>query len=184
MQGPIRGDKIADDSRERDIRLYVFEFQQDDPRKCTASKLSRFNLARSSRPKDLRTFRGIVLNPFSKVTLSREDAESMTRHGLGAPDCSWKKAEDVFKKLRPKVPRRLPLTVAANPVNYGRLGQLSTVEAFATALVVMGYIDQAEKIMSKFKWGPNFLVLNREPLEEYGKARNDGEMRKAEELFF
>jgi pre-rRNA-processing protein TSR3 len=37
--------------------------------------------------------------------------------------------------------------------------------------------------MSKFKWGQTFLDLNREPLEEYEKARNTEEIIKAQKLF-
>ena len=60
---------------------------------------------------------------------------------------------------------------------------LSSAEAFAAALVILGHREQAEEVMSKFKWGQTFLDLNREPLEEYEKARSAEEMIKAQYLF-
>mgnify|MGYP003691654003 CR=1 FL=1 len=54
----------------------------------------------------------------------------------------------------------LPFVIAGNPVNYGKPYQLSCVEACATALCVMGYVPQAEFIMSKFGWADGFWSLN------------------------
>jgi pre-rRNA-processing protein TSR3 len=49
---------------------------------------------------------------------------------------------------------------------------LNSVEAFAAALYILGNKEQAEKILSKFRWGHTFLELNRQPLEDYSKANN------------
>jgi pre-rRNA-processing protein TSR3 len=57
--------------------------------------------------------------------------------------------------------------VAANPVNYGKVFKLSCAEALAGALKVLGYDDQAEYVMSKFKWGNNFFVINKEAFDMY-----------------
>jgi pre-rRNA-processing protein TSR3 len=70
----------------------------------------------------------------------------------------------------------LPFVVAVNPVNYGKPLKLSTLEAFATALYILGDVKKAEEMLNLYKWGPNFLVLNKEPLEDYRNAKNSSEI--------
>ncbi|MDD4250488.1 MAG: DUF367 domain-containing protein, partial [Methanosarcina sp.] len=72
--------------------------------------------------------------------------------------------------------RALPYMLAGNPVNFGKPFKLNSAEAFAAALYIFGYKEQAEKVMSKFNWGHSFLELNREPLEEYATAKNSTEI--------
>ena len=72
--------------------------------------------------------------------------------------------------------RALPYLLAGNPVNFGRPFKLNSAEAFAAALYILGYKEQAEKVLSKFNWGHSFLELNKEPLEEYSKAKNSREI--------
>lgn len=90
-------------------------------------------------------------------------------------DCSWAHAEEIFSRVRLR-DRALPFLVAANPVNYGKPFKLSTVEALAAGLVILGELEQAQEILSKFKWGHVFLELNREPLQEYAAAKNSAEV--------
>ena len=154
-----------------EIRLYILHLNQDDPKKCTARKLARFNYARLT-TQSARIPRGsIVLSPFTERILSPADRRTAERQGITAVDCSWKNAREVFYHLRGNF-RRLPYLVAVNPTNFGHPWQLSSVEALAAALYVIGYREQAEKIMGIFKWGPNFFVMNREPLELYSQAKS------------
>ncbi len=143
-----------------EIRILCFD--QDDPKKCTAKRLERFGF--SSNYKSFRTLppRGIVLDPFSDKVLNPNDSILAEVGGIVGVDCSWKMAEKTFSKLRLMglEPRKLPNIVPANPVNSGKIGKLSTAEAIASALMLCGKIDQAEKIMSIFKWGPAFIKLN------------------------
>ncbi|GBC74796.1 hypothetical protein HRbin06_00103 [archaeon HR06] len=156
--------------------------KEDDPKKCTASKLIRFNLAEpifkiNGIPKN-----SIVLNPFSENLLSKE-AKDLSQI-LVAIDCSWNKASNFFKRRIKGYNFRLPKLLASNPIHYGHISVLSTVEALAGALYILGYKERARLILSKFKWGLNFLILNEEPLEAYSKAKNSKEIIILEEEFF
>jgi len=66
--------------------------------------------------------------------------------------------------------------VATNPTYYGRPTTLSTAEALAAALIILGDKTRAEEILNKFKWGPTFLELNHEPLEAYARAKDSTEI--------
>lgn len=82
-------------------------------------------------------------------------------------DCSWNRAQPVFEKNIRGQNRKLPPLLAGNPINYGIISRLSTAEALAAALIITGFREQGEKILSLFKWGPTFLSLNAEPLISY-----------------
>ncbi|MDM7934443.1 MAG: DUF367 family protein, partial [Methanothrix sp.] len=153
------------------VDLLIYHADQCDPKRCSGRKLARFGLVRLTRHiKDLRSY--LVLSPFSERALSPEDRGV---RGLAALDCSWAHAEEVFSRVRLRG-RALPFLVAANPVNFGRPFRLSTVEALAAALVILGQPGQAEALLSKFSWGRVFLELNREPLQEYAAARDSSEV--------
>jgi pre-rRNA-processing protein TSR3 len=77
----------------------------------------------------------------------------------------------------------LPYLIAANPVNYGTPTKLSTVEALAAALYIAGLSDEAQMILSKFKWGPEFLRLNQRFLDAYSRAKNSEEVVKLQNEF-
>ncbi len=102
------------------------------------------------------------------------------RNGITVLDCSWEHVEEVFPQLVKLnlQHRALPYLVAGNPVNFGRPFKLTSAEAFAAALYIIGHKEQAHSIMSKFNWGHTFLELNREPLEEYSKAKDSTEVLK------
>ncbi|HPC47356.1 MAG TPA: DUF367 family protein [Deltaproteobacteria bacterium] len=153
--------------------LLIYTANQCDPKRCTGRKMERFGLARSTRRWN--NLRGrLVLSPFSERALSPADKMEVGR-GLAALDCSWAHAEEVFGHLRLKA-RALPFLVAANPVNFGKPFKLSTVEAFAAALVILGEGPQAEEILAKFSWGHTFQELNQEPLAEYAAAKDSTEV--------
>jgi pre-rRNA-processing protein TSR3 len=118
----------------------------------------------------------VVLNPFAEKAFSPADRERIETYGLVALDYSWKCTEEA--KLIPLIgeARALPYLVAANPVNYGKPTKLSTIEALAAALFIIGYVEQAETLLSKFKWGPEFIRLNQERLDAYAQAKDSGEV--------
>ena len=156
------------------ISLYAYDAKACDPKKCTARKLARMDMITlTNSPKGLP--RGcVLLNPTSDKAISREDEKCAARRGLAALDLSWK--HPAFPDVRGAIDRALPYLVAANPVNYGKPFQLSTAEALAAALFIMGHEDQSLAVLNKFKWGPGFLTLNKEPLMLYAKAKNSEEV--------
>ena len=145
------------------MELHVRYAGDDDPDKCTARRLAKFDHATLHRT-DRETPFGIVLNPHAERALSPADATVSDR--LVALDCSWEQAEEARFSL-PGEHRALPFLVAANPVNYGRPFQLTTVEALAAALVILGERERAEQILTAVNWGETFLTLNAEPLRRY-----------------
>lgn len=161
------------------MKLIVYHANEDDPKKCSARKLHKFGFVKletniKKTPKD-----AILLNPFAEKSLSKEDLKIAENNGILAVDCSWENAENSFNYLNERNhSRALPFVVASNPVNYGKPFKLTTLEAFATALYVLDEVELAEKILELYKWGPNFLSLNKEPLEDYRKAKNSAEIIK------
>jgi len=159
------------------IKIHVYHANEDDPRKCSARKLAKFGYVKlephiRKMPHDC-----ILLNPFAEKSLSREDLNIARKNGITAVDCSWKNAEKSFDFLnKHNHPRALPFLVAVNPVNYGKPGKLTTLEAIAATLYILGYVEKAEQLLALYKWGPHFLVLNKEPLEDYKKAKNSKEI--------
>jgi pre-rRNA-processing protein TSR3 len=144
----------------RKPRLYVYHTSQCDPKKCTATKLLRLGLAKPIARLSCIPRKAIVLDPFSNMIITYEDRADVLLHGLVAIDCSWENAEQLFTvKLRAQR-RRLPEMLAGNSINYNVRNKLSTVEAFAGALIICGFSEQAREILAKFKWGQNFLELN------------------------
>jgi len=157
-------------------RLYVYDEGQCDPKKCTAKKMLKFKLATELRSLKKIPHGAIVLNPYAKKAISREDAERAIAHGIVVMDLSWKNIDD-FPKMRSDVAQRaLPLLFAANPVNWGKPQRLTSAEAIASALYIMGFEDDARRVMEKFQWGEQFILLNREPLQRYSLADTSTEV--------
>ncbi|MEF8879995.1 MAG: DUF367 family protein [Candidatus Thermoplasmatota archaeon] len=160
-----------------EMRLLVFHADEDDPKKCSAKKMEKFNHAKLE--KNIKKIPGgmILLNPLADKSLSPADRKVAIKNGILAVDCSWKNAEKNFDFLdKRNHSRALPFVVAANPVNYGKPFKLTTLEAFAAALYILGEKEQAKKIVEIYKWAPHFLELNKNPLEEYSKAGDSKEV--------
>lgn len=161
------------------IKLIVYHTNEDDPKKCSARKLNKFGYVQLETNLKKIPKNAIVLSPFTKKSISKEDLDIARKNGIVAVDCSWKTAESCFNFLNKKYnSRALPFVIAANPVNYGKPFKLSTLEAFATVLYIFDEIEIAKEILNLYKWGPHFLNLNREPLEDYRKAKNSNEVIK------
>lgn len=165
-------------------RVYVLLLQQDDPKKCTAAKLSKFRLATPLHRLRQVPRQALVLSPFADNVLLFNDRAHSVNSGLVAIDCSWERADEVLALRLPGLGRRLPTLLAANPTNYAKPHKLSSVEALAAALYIVGFKNEAAKLLSLFKWGETFLTLNAEPLDAYSLATNPETMQLAESQYF
>ncbi|MBM3897348.1 MAG: DUF367 family protein [Thaumarchaeota archaeon] len=165
------------------MKLYVYHMHQDDPAKCTSSKLIRAGMLKPIPKAGMISNKFLVLNPSAEEILTRQDAKHI-KDGLLVIDCSWRRAEEVFVKRFRGINRKLPLLLAANPTNYGHLYTLSSVEALSAALVILGFREEAERLLSQFKWGKTFLELNAEPLQDYSQAEDSESIAKIEKEYF
>lgn len=150
------------------MKLQVLMFYQDDPKKCTAAKMVKFGLAQNIKKIGSK---GLVLDPFSEKTLLPKD-KSIINTIIGI-DCSWNLVDQAFSKKFSGIKRKLPPLLAGNPVNYSKLNKLTTVEALAASLFILGSRDQSLELLNKFKWGHTFYELNHNLLEEYSKLENE-----------
>ncbi len=165
-----------------DTPLFIVHEDQDDPKKCTARKLARFHFAQLVDERSVRPG-SILLHPFAEQALSPADADHADR-GLVALDCSWERAREAFARLEARVePRALPYLVAANPVNYGKPFKLSTVEAVASALTILGRREEAEMAIGKFSWHESFWAMNEEPLAAYAACEDSTDIVEAQRAF-
>jgi pre-rRNA-processing protein TSR3 len=152
------------------IAVYALIEGEDDPKKCTAKKMVRFKIAKQVEGAKGIPPGAVVLNPLAEQALSKTDLVRAERSGIVVLDCSWKKLEK-FPALRKDLRHRaLPYLLAANPVNYGHPCMLSSVEAVAAAIWILGDAERAREIMSKFGWGDSFVALNGALLDEYASA--------------
>jgi len=165
-------------------RVFVLQLRQDDPKKCTAAKMVKFRLAQPLFRIRQIPRRALVLNPFASEVLLNGHRDDANHFGLVAIDCSWEKVEGAFASRLPGRSVRLPTFLAANPVNYAKQHKLSSLEALAASLYIMGFQEKAKQLLSLFKWAPNFLSLNQNPLDAYATAKSEQEITDLEAQFF
>mmetsp|Transcript_34148 Transcript_34148/g.47330 ORF Transcript_34148/g.47330 Transcript_34148/m.47330 type:complete len:289 (-) Transcript_34148:51-917(-) len=146
--------------------LAMWDLGQCDPKRCTGRKLIHQKAVLEL--KLGQRFMGVCLSPMGTSSVSAEDRDIITQHGLSVVDCSWARLEETpFHRMKAAHPRLLPWLVAVNPVNYGKPCKLSCAEAFAAALYITGHKQDAEALMSRFKWGHAFFSVNQELLDQY-----------------
>jgi len=116
------------------IPLFAYRDNSCDPRKCTVKKLEKAGFLKiftriSQIPRNT-----LLLDPTAEQALS--PADRVVR-SITVLDCSWV-VLDTGQVSSWRVRRALPFLVAANPVNFGKPCKLSSVEALAAALYIMG----------------------------------------------
>jgi len=158
------------------VRISIFHAAQDDPKKNTALRLKRRGFARIVTRVRFLPKRAIVLNPFSQIAFSPADRERLEQFGLAALDCSWEHAQKVMGEHVRGTSRCLPILIAGNPVNFGKLTKLTTAEAIAAALYIAGFKEESEQLLSIFTWGHTFFELNNMLLSNYVMAKDSAEI--------
>jgi pre-rRNA-processing protein TSR3 len=158
------------------VRILVYDEGQCDPKKCTAKRMVRTGLASELRELH-RAPRGcIVLDPAAEKAVSPEDRDAARYRGILVLDLSWRNIGSFPKLGGIALPRALPFLLAANPVNWGKPMKLSSAEAVAATLFIVGFPEQAVQLLSRFSFGEQFLLLNKEPLERYAGATTSAEV--------
>jgi len=161
------------------IPLYAYRDNTCDPRKCTAKKLAQRGLVTivTSIAKIPRST--LLLDPTAERAVSPADRRLPS---ITALDCSWE-VLDTGAVASWRNRRALPFLVAANPVNFGRPFRLTSVEAMAATLSILGEEEQARTILAPFGWGLRFLEVNAEPLEDYAQAKDSAEVVAIQALY-
>jgi len=166
------------------VRVSVYHAAQDDPKKNTALRLGRRGFVRIVKKIRFLPKRAIVLNPFSEIAFSPADRERLESFGLAALDCSWEQAQKVLGEHVRGTSRCLPILIASNPVNFGKLTKLTTAEAIAASLYIAGFKAEAEKMLDIFSWGHTFFELNQRFLDVYATAKDSEDIVKMQKTLF
>jgi len=153
------------------MKIQVLMLKQDDPKKCSAAKLVKFGLAKNVKKTSAKT---LILDPFAKKSIMPSDKK--LSNSITAIDCSWNLADKAFATKFSGIHRKLPPLFAGNPVNYSKLNKLTTVEAIAATVFILGNKDLSLKLLDKFKWGHTFFELNQNLLEDYSKLKSEDEI--------
>jgi pre-rRNA-processing protein TSR3 len=161
------------------IPLYAFRDNTCDPRKCTVKKLEKSGYLKIFTKISQIRRNTLLLDPTAEQALSPADSYVKS---ITVLDCSWV-VLDTGKVRSWRIRRALPFLIAANPVNFGKPCVLSSIEALAGAIYILGEKDKAAELLSKVSWGIRFLEVNKEPLELYSNARDSTEVVKIQALF-
>jgi pre-rRNA-processing protein TSR3 len=161
------------------IPLYAFRDNSCDPRTCTVKKLEKAGFLKIFNKISLIPRNTLLLDPTAEQALSPGDKKVRS---ITVLDCSWR-VLDTGKVSSWRNRRALPFLVAANPVNFGKPCILSSIEALAAALFIIGDKERASAVLSKVSWGIRFLEVNREPLDLYANAKDSADVIKIQELF-
>jgi pre-rRNA-processing protein TSR3 len=161
--------------KEEIVKVAFVYLHQDDPSKSTMKKLERFQLARTIGRDKIGRY--VILRGDAKESLMPKDRILLQRRGICIIEGSWKRGE-LLNDQHWNIERKLPILMASNPVNFGKLNYLSSVEALSAALFICGFSTQSHEAMSKFNWGHTFFELNNELLDLYSKLKSYEELEK------
>jgi pre-rRNA-processing protein TSR3 len=156
------------------IPVFAYRDNSCDPRKCTVKKLEKAGLIKIFNTISRVPRNTLILDPTAEKAVSPEDKDVKS---ITVLDCSWK-VLDTGQVRSFRIRRALPFLMASNPVNFGKPCVLSSVEALAATLYILGEQDHASDLLSKVSWGIRFLEVNREPLDQYAGARDSTEVIK------
>jgi pre-rRNA-processing protein TSR3 len=159
--------------------LVAYRDNSCDPRKCTVKKMERAGFIRLVKKISQIPRNTLMLDPTAEQALSPADRSVKS---ITVLDCSWE-VLNTGAVSSWRIRRALPFLVAANPVNFGKPFMLSSVEALAAALFIVGEEQQAHDILGKVSWGIRFLEVNEEPLTLYAAAKDSTEVVAIQEQY-
>jgi pre-rRNA-processing protein TSR3 len=159
--------------------LFAYRDNSCDPRKCTVKKLEKAGFLKIFNKISQIPRNTLLLDPTAEQALSPADKNVRS---ITVLDCSWV-VLDTGKVRSWRIRRALPFLVAANPVNFGKPCVLSSIEALAAALFILGDKERASAVLSKVTWGVRFLEVNQEPLDLYANAKDSTDVIKIQDLF-
>ncbi|MEI8330587.1 MAG: DUF367 family protein [Methanomicrobiales archaeon] len=161
------------------IPLYAYRDNSCDPRKCTVKKLEKAGLLKIFTKTSQIPRNSLLLDPTAEQALSPADRSARS---ITALDCSWV-VLDTGSVQSWRIHRALPFLMAANPVNFGKPCKLSSIEAIAATLYILGEKERAVAVLSKVNWGIRFLEVNQEPLDLYANAKNSTDIVAIQALY-
>ena len=161
------------------ISLYAYRDNSCDPRKCTVKKLEKAGYLKIFNKISQIPRNSLILDPTAEQALSPADRSVKS---ITALDCSWV-VLDTGQISSWRIRRALPFLMAANPVNFGKPCMLSSIEAIAASLYILGEKERAAEILGRVGWGIRFLEVNREPLDLYANAKDSAEVVKIQALY-
>ncbi|WP_337861146.1 DUF367 family protein [Ferroplasma sp.] len=162
-------------------KIFYVYMNQDDPKKSTMKKLERYGMAIKISVNKI--YNKLYLTPYSDNFLLNSCRILFHERGIVVVDGSWNRINTI-ENFKGKNGKKLPLLLPVNPVNYGKPGKLSSLEALAAALYIMGYIELAEQVISKYSWAQNFINTNIEPLNDYMKCNSNEDCIEAQDNYF
>ncbi|MGP6220707.1 DUF367 family protein [Caldiplasma sukawensis] len=162
------------------MKIFYIDLRQDDPKKSTMRKLEKFSLAKRILPDRVKN--KLILKFSAEHYLTFKDREIIEKHGICVIDGSWNLGK-LMDERRWKNERKIPPLVASNPVNYGKVSKLSSVEAITASLMITGFYREGIEIMEKFSWGHTFIETNENLIKDYEKCRDDSEITEVAEEY-
>eukprot|EP01038_Epipyxis_sp_PR26KG_P013278 gene13278-17791_t len=188
LQSNNQIDNIQDEEDEEDqnninisqdkitTNICLWEFNQNDPKRDSGSKLCRQGYAKKLRIGQ--SFPGVVLSSEATIFVSPADQQIVSQYGIAGINCSWNRLNEIpFDQMgKGRNQRILPILLASNSVNYGKPYKMNTVEAIAACLYIVGSKRDAEIILAPFSYGAEFLRLNFDALEAYSLCSNADEV--------
>lgn len=162
--------------------LSMWDIAHDDLRKCTGRRLAELGIVKEYGIKQRHT--GIVLSPHAEKALSIEDVDLVERNGIAVVNCGWDVVDKVpSDRYEGRGARLLPYLRSGNPATYCQPSILTSAEALAAGLYILGFKDSAEQVMEHFTWGHNFWNVNGEMLDAYSKCETSENLIHVQERF-
>ena len=129
--------------------VHAIWLAQDDPKKNTAVKLSKRGELRLHERFTRLPRKGIILEPLCGKVLGPEDHAILLEEGgsLVGLDCSWSQIEESVNTVMRKTKLSQECCryfVSSKPCNWGKPSKMTTAEALAASLYLIGKENKRE----------------------------------------